>query len=310
MKFHFIGIRGNAMPDLFIALKEKKNEVSVSEEDISDYLKKGLEINNILPRENGWFPDKITADLTAVIVAKNVKEDNPELQKALSLGLKIYSLAEFVYEISKDKTRVVIAGNHEKSRITAMILHVMKYHGKDINYLVRKPIDGLKSLVKINEENDFMLIEGDENSASVPEKYSEFQFFKPNIALISGISRDNTNVFPTIEDSLEQFQTFIASIVNGGILVYNQKDERLKDLVENSENPIRKHPYKPLQYHEEAGTCILETPEGEMPLEISGKENMSNLSGAKWICQHMGIDEDDFFEAISSFKDIKTPENF
>jgi UDP-N-acetylmuramate: L-alanyl-gamma-D-glutamyl-meso-diaminopimelate ligase len=38
-----------------------------------------------------------------------------------------------------------------------------------------------------------------------------------------------------------------------------------------------------------------------LPLEIFGNHNLQNLAGAKWICQHMGIDEDDFYEAIASF---------
>ena len=47
---------------------------------------------------------------------------------------------------------------------------------------------------------------------------------------------------------------------------------------------------------------LLETPEGAMPVEIFGNHNLSNMAGAKWICQHMGIDEDDFYEAIATFK--------
>ena len=39
-----------------------------------------------------------------------------------------------------------------------------------------------------------------------------------------------------------------------------------------------------------------------MPIEVFGKHNLSNLAGAKWICQNMGVDEDDFYEAIATFK--------
>ncbi|HSM63683.1 MAG TPA: cyanophycin synthetase, partial [Gillisia sp.] len=44
------------------------------------------------------------------------------------------------------------------------------------------------------------------------------------------------------------------------------------------------------------------TPEGDLPIDIFGAHNLNNLAGAKWICQHMGVDEDDFYEAISTFK--------
>jgi len=39
-----------------------------------------------------------------------------------------------------------------------------------------------------------------------------------------------------------------------------------------------------------------------MPIEIFGKHNLNNLAGAKWICQNMGVDELDFYEAIATFK--------
>ncbi len=54
--------------------------------------------------------------------------DNPELAKAKELGLKIFSYPEFLYEQSKDKTRVVIGGSHGKTTITSMILHVLNFH--------------------------------------------------------------------------------------------------------------------------------------------------------------------------------------
>ena len=61
-------------------------------------------------------------------------------------------------------------------------------------------------------------------------------------------------------------------------------------------------PYGTAPHQEGGGTTYLITPEGEMPLMISGKEHMNYLSGAKWLCQNLGIDEQDFYEAIETFK--------
>src|SRR5690606_39352085 len=47
---------------------------------------------------------------------------------------------------------------------------------------------------------------------------------------------------------------------------------------------------------------VIDTPEGDLQIDLLGSHNMNNLSGAKWVCQHMGIDEDDFYEAIASFR--------
>ena len=84
-------------------------------------------------------------------------------------------------------------------------------------------------------------------------------------------------------------------------MVYNNEDENVKEIVESSENHIKKYPYETPEHFIENGITYLETNEGDLPLEVFGKHNLQNLAGAKWICQHMGIDEDDFYEAIASF---------
>ena len=302
MKIHFIAIGGSAMHSLAIALKNKDYEISGSDDAIFEPSKSRLKDYNILPEKTGWFPEKITSDLDAVILGMHAKADNPELAKAKEIGLKIYSYPEFLFEQSKDKTRVVIGGSHGKTTITSMILHVMNYHNKEVDYMVGAAIAGIKNPVHLTEENDFIVIEGDEYLSSPIDRRPKFHLYQPNIALLSGIAWDHINVFPTYDNYVEQFRIFVDSIVNGGILVYNEEDPEVKKLAEETENPIRKHPYNTPDYHTEGDVTILDVPEGELPLEIFGKHNLNNLAGAKWICQHMGVDEDDFYEAIATFK--------
>lgn len=302
MNLHFIGIGGSAMHKLAIALQNKGYQISGSDDAISGSSKILLEKHQLYPKELGWFPEKINTTLDAVILGRQAKTDNPELKRAEELGLKIYSFSEFLFEVSRDKTRVVIAGSRGKTTITAMVLHVMQYHGKEVDYMLEASVSGFENTLNLTEANDFILIEGDESFASVVDRRPKFHLYQPNIALLSGISNENNDDFSTPKNYVEQFQIFITSIVNGGILVYNEEDEKVKELAENTENPIRKHPYSTPEYHIEDDTFILDTPEGEMPLEFSGADNMNNLAGAKWICQHMGIDEDDFYEAIIDFQ--------
>jgi UDP-N-acetylmuramate: L-alanyl-gamma-D-glutamyl-meso-diaminopimelate ligase len=183
-----------------------------------------------------------------------------------------------------------------------MILHVLDYHGKEVDYMVGAQLEGFDVMVKLTHHNDFIVLEGDEYLSSPIDLKPKFHHYKPNIALLSGIAWDHINVFPTFEDYKEQFSIFTDSIVEGGSISYNSEDCYVKEVVEKSPNPIRKFPYKTPHYTIENGVTYLETPEGPMPLEIFGKHNLNNLAGAKWICQHMGVDEDDFYEAIASFK--------
>lgn len=302
MNVHFIAIGGAAMHNLAIALHNKGYKVTGSDDTIFDPSKSRLEAKELLPEAFGWFPEKITSNLDAIVLGMHAKKDNPELLKAQELGLKIYSYPEFLYEQSKHKTRVVIGGSHGKTTITSMILHVMHYHDRDVDYMVGAQLEGFDVMVKLTEDNDFIVLEGDEYLSSPIDRRPKFHLYKPNIALLSGIAWDHINVFPTYEGYVEQFSVFVDSIVKGGSINYNEEDAEVKRVVEASENTIRKLPYHTPEYTVENGQTLLETPEGPLPIEVFGKHNLNNLAGAKWICQHMGIDEDDFYEAISTFK--------
>ena len=301
MNIHFIAIGGSAMHNLAIALHNKGYQVTGSDDTIHDPSKSRLEKKGLLPEEFGWFPEKITNNLDAIILGMHAKQDNPELLKAQEMGLKIYSYPEFLYEQSKDKTRVVIGGSHGKTTITSMILHVLNYHEREVDYMVGAQLDGFDTMVHLTKENEFIVLEGDEYLSSPIDMRPKFHLYKPNIALLSGIAWDHINVFPTFENYIEQFRIFTDSLVNGGIMVYNEDDVTVKEVIENSENAIKKYPYVTPDHFIENGVTYIDTPDGDMPLEIFGDHNLQNLAGAKWICQHMGIDEDDFYEAIASF---------
>jgi UDP-N-acetylmuramate: L-alanyl-gamma-D-glutamyl-meso-diaminopimelate ligase len=302
MRTHFIAIGGSAMHNLALALHHKGYKVTGSDDAIFEPSRTRLERQGLLPAEMGWFPEKITPDIEAVILGMHAKADNPELLKAQELGLTIYSYPEFLYEQSKNKTRVVIGGSHGKTTITSMILHVMHFHNITVDYMVGAQLEGFDTMVHLTEENDFIVLEGDEYLSSPMDRRPKFHLYHPNIALISGIAWDHINVFPTYEHYVGQFEIFIQKITNGGILVYNENDPEVKRVAEAATNPIRKIPYATPKYTVENGVTLLETPEGPMPIEVFGAHNLNNLAGAKWICQNMGVDEADFYEAIASFK--------
>ena len=301
MNVHFIAIGGAAMHNLALALHNKGLQVTGSDDTIFEPSKSRLNAAGLLPTQFGWYPEKITSNLDAVVLGMHAKQDNPELLKAQELGLKIYSYPAFLYEQSKHKTRVVIGGSHGKTTITAMILHVLNYHDIDVDYMVGAQLEGFDVMVKLTDDADFIVLEGDEYLSSPIDRRPKFHLYQPNIALLSGIAWDHINVFPTFENYIEQFKIFVDSITVGGSISYNTEDVNVKAIVEQSENQIRKFPYQTPEHTIEAGLTYLDTEEGPLPLEVFGAHNLNNLAGSKWICQQMGVDQDDFYEAISSF---------
>ena len=302
MNIHFISIGGSAMHNLALALLEKGDTISGSDDAIYEPSKSRLKAKGLLPKEMGWFREKINKDIDIVILGMHAKADNPELIKAQELGLEIFSYPEYLYEHAKNKTRVVIGGSHGKTTITSMILHVLNYHDIKVDYMVGAQLDGFDRMVHLTKENEFMIIEGDEYLSSPIDRRPKFHLYKANIALLSGIAWDHINVFPTFENYIEQFEIFIETMVNGGALIYNTEDDIVKKIVEESTKSIKKFPYQTPNYSIENGMTLLDTEEGEVPLEIFGRHNLQNLEGARNICLHIGVGEDDFYEAISSFK--------
>ncbi|MGB5170150.1 UDP-N-acetylmuramate--L-alanine ligase [Eudoraea sp.] len=302
MRLHFIAIGGSAMHNLALALHHKGDIITGSDDVIFEPSKSRLAAKGLLPKEIGWYPSRITKEIDAVILGMHAKEDNPELLKAKELGIEIFSYPEFLFEQSKNKTRVVIGGSHGKTTITSMILHVMQYHNIQVDYMVGAQLEGFDRMVHLTDSNDFIVLEGDEYLSSPIDRRPKFHLYKPNIALLSGIAWDHINVFPTFENYLEQFKIFVDSIVSGGSITYNEEDINVKQVVEESQNSIRKFPYNTPDFFVKNEQTYIESPEGPMPINVFGRHNLNNLAGAKWICQNMGVDEEDFYEAIASFK--------
>ena len=301
MRIHFIAIGGSAMHNLAIALHRKGNQVTGSDDAIYEPSRSRLDKEGLLPQSLGWDASRIDASIDTIILGMHAKADNPELLAAKALTLPIYSYPEYLYEATKEKTRVVIGGSHGKTSITAMILHVLDYWDLTVDYMVGAQLDGFEIMTHLTENNEFVVLEGDEYLSSAIDSRPKFHLYKPNIALISGIAWDHVNVFPTKADYVEQFKLFIETITAGGILIYNKEDETLEELVATTEHTIRKIPYSIHPYTVENGQTQLESEEGPIPLQIFGQHNMSNLSGALLLCTQMGVEPVMFYEAISSF---------
>ena len=301
MRIHFIAIGGSAMHNLAIALCKKGHKVTGSDDEIFDPAKSRLESYGILPKKIGWDINNVSKGLDAVILGMHAKKDNPELAKAQELGIKIYSYPEFLYEMSKEKTRIVIGGSHGKTSITAMILHVLNKLNIETDYMVGAQLEGFEVMVKITEESKYMVIEGDEYLTSPIDLRPKFHLYQPNIALISGIAWDHINVFPTFDIYVEQFRIFCQKIRENGSLIYCKEDEIVKEIAENSRKDIEKLPYSIITHKIENGKTFVIWNEKEYPIEVFGKHNLMNLYGAMLVCERIGVKNEDFLREIGSF---------
>ncbi|WP_430814254.1 UDP-N-acetylmuramate--L-alanine ligase [Carboxylicivirga sp. RSCT41] len=302
MRVHFIAIGGSAMHNLAIALHLKGFNVSGSDDEIFEPSKSRLSKHGLLPRNEGWHPELITPDLDAIILGMHARKNNPELLKAQELGLKIFSYPEYLYEQTRDKKRVVIGGSHGKTTTTAMVMHVLKKLGRDFDYMVGAQLEGFDTMVKLTKEAPVAVFEGDEYLSSPIDLTPKFHWYKPHVAMLTGIAWDHMNVFPTWENYTSQFTTFANSINPDGSLIYYDGDEELRKIAARFQTEPKTIAYDTIEHENTNGQTIIKWQGKRYPMEIFGDHNLQNLNGARLVCNELNISDDDFLTAMQSFK--------
>ena len=302
MKVHFIAIGGSAMHNLALALHKKDYIITGSDDEIFEPSKSRLAKYGLLPEKFGWFPEKIHSGLDAVVLGMHAREDNPELLEAKKLGIKIFSYPEYLYEQTKNKTRIVIGGSHGKTTITSMVMHVLKFAGVEFDYMVGANVEGFDTMVNFSNKSKVAVFEGDEYLSSPIDRRPKFHLYKPNIAIISGIAWDHINVFPTFDIYVDQFRKFIDLIESNGSLIYFENDKILADLAKNADKRIKTLPYNTPKSEIINNKSLLITNSGKVPISVFGEHNLQNIDGAKLICNEAGISDEVFYKAISNFK--------
>ncbi|MFO7851251.1 MAG: UDP-N-acetylmuramate--L-alanine ligase [Bacteroidota bacterium] len=301
MRIHFIAIGGAVMHNLAISLHRNGHQVSGSDDEIFEPSAGRLAAYGLLPTEKGWHPEKITNDIDTVILGMHARKNNPELLKAQELGLEIKSFPEYLYDQTKNKKRVVIGGSHGKTTITSMILHVLKSCGVEFDYMVGSQLNGFDTTVKLSDNSLIAIFEGDEYLSSALDPRPKFHLYKPDIAVINGISWDHINVFPDFDTYLEQFRIFADTISENGKLVYFQDDPLVEKLAQKARRDITLIPYTVHGYFQNKKGFFAATLNRTQKMEIFGEHNMINLGAAKAVCDELGIGDDDFYSAAGSF---------
>ncbi|NQW42225.1 MAG: peptidoglycan synthetase [Bacteroidetes bacterium] len=297
MNIHIIACGGAVMHNIALALHNLGHTITGSDDEIFEPALSRLKVKGILPEQFGWFPDKINQNLDFIILGMHARADNPELEKAQKIGVKIYSFPEYVYEHSKDKIRIVVGGSHGKTTTTAMIMHVLKSLNKSFDYLVGSQLEGFDTMVKFSDA-PLMVIEGDEYLTSTLDPIPKFLKYHPHFAQITGIAWDHINVFPTFKGYVHQFELFANSILPKGKLIYFSEDIELQKIANNT--PIENKAYTTPKFEIINHKVVIEN-EKKYELEIFGEHNLQNMEGAKLLCECIGISNDEFYSAMQSF---------
>ncbi len=304
-RIHFIAVGSTTMHNLAIAVSKKSSfVVSGSDNEIAEPFRTRLKANGILPDKLGWFAERIHKGLSAVIVGSNVDKDNTELLKAKELGLKIYSFPEFLFQQTRSKTRIVVAGNSGKSITAAMIVFVLKQLRIDTDYLLCTGYEGIESTIKLSYESRIAVFEGDENETSTLDNRPRFHLYKPQIAALIGIDLPTDNKLDKNE-YLTVFSKFIDLMEVQGRLIYLNSDTNLIEMTQNLRRDIVPFGYNTANHYVSDGVYYIKTKKGDLALAVKGEQNMQYVEAARLACKQIGVTDDQFYNAITQFSGNK-----
>ncbi|MEZ4825713.1 MAG: Mur ligase family protein [Bacteroidia bacterium] len=303
MKVHFIALGGSIMHSLAISLDQAGYTVSGSDDQIYDPAYTKLKNAGLLPEKEGWDANRITPDLDAVILGMHAFDDNAELIRARELGLNIVSFPEFIYQQSRNKHRIVVAGSYGKTTVTSMIMHVLRSMNRKFDYMVGAEVPGFENPVSVTPDAPMIIMEGDEYLASKMDPRPKFLLYHPHIAVITGISWDHINVFPTEKEYNYQFVRLLQSMEKAADIVYNQEDSLLAGMVkehidESSQYP---HPFGVPSYKVKDGVYEVKIEGERVGVKMIGKHNMANIAAAWEVCNLLGVEAPDFARHIATF---------
>ncbi|WP_080905603.1 UDP-N-acetylmuramate--alanine ligase [Parabacteroides sp. Marseille-P3160] len=300
-KVHLISISEPLLSDLASAIHEEGYEVTVSGDKVTEELAAKLSALDFRFPGSGWFPERLTKDIEFVVIGNEVKPDNPELLRAKELNLLIMSIPEFVFLRSKSKTRIVIVGSYGKEEVLSLIIYALQKQKFAFDYALTSKIDLLSGHFSSSYEARISLIEGNEHLNSTLEKRYQLEFYRPHIAVITGLEWRQATDHVTPETYFKMYNDFISSIEREGKLVYCSDDAGLVELADEAREDITAIPYTAHPFIEKEGKTFLTTHYGEIPVRIPNPFFLTNLNAARIVCRQLGVKDADFYQSVSAY---------
>lgn len=300
-KVHLISVTEPVIFDISLALREKGFGVIVSGKGLTESALARLQEAGCTCYGDGWFPEKLTKDIQIVVLGATVKKDNPELIRARELGLLIQSVPEFVFDRTKSKIRVVVAGGQGKSSVISMLIYAMQRNKMLFDYVLSGKTDLLPNQVSMGYEPRIVLIEGDEHVTSAIEKRYQLEFYRPHIAVITNLQWSEEKDHNSLEEYVQTYRDFVTSIERQGKLIYYKEDQTLCGLAGQVREDITSIPYERQPLVEKDGSLFIHTRYNDYPVWVVDDYFLLNMTAARLTCRQLGMKDADFYQAISDY---------
>ena len=288
--YYFIGIKGTGMSALAVILKQLGYKVLGSDIEKHFFTESELVKNHIpvfVYQENN-----IKEDMT-IIKGASIRDDNVELVKAKSLGLKIYEYNEMVGILSREFKTICIAGCHGKTTTTNMM--ALAFKNKGINYLIG---DGTGSA---SQDNTYFALESCEYKR-------HFLAYLPYYAVITNIDLDHVDYYKDIDDVIDAYNSY-ANHATKEIIAYGddpytrkmkvEKPIKFFGLGENNDVVASN-----VMYHSKGISFDIDS-YGHFDLPLYGTHQLLDALAVITVCMEEGISYEEVSQNLKDFVGAK-----
>ena len=172
---------------------------------------------------SGHAASNVADGTELVIYSPAVLESNVERVHAKELGIPQMSYPEFLGELSKDYSTIVVTGTNGKSTTTAMVALMLEEAGYDPTVIVGSLVPSFPQGNLRLGKGRFLVVEGCEYRAHMLH-------LNPEMIVLTNIEEDHLDYYRDLDHIRETFQTFVDKLIGKGLLVHNGNDPESKKL--------------------------------------------------------------------------------
>ncbi len=276
-RIHFIGIGGIGISAIARMYLGEGKIVSGSDQSHSPVTTELSKLGATI--YEGHRASHLNSNLDLVIHTIAISADNPELQEAKRLGLKILTYPEALGRISAEKYTIAVAGTHGKTTTTAMIAKIFVTAGLDPTVIVGSFLSGLKSNF-ISGRSKYFITEACEYRRS-------FLNLSPKVVVITNIDNDHLDYFRDLADIQSAFSELVAKLPPDGYLVCDTSQANLAPIVAQASCRVVDYSTQDIS---------------GLQLQIPGAHNLTNAQAALVVARAEGLADANASSALNDFQ--------
>lgn len=232
-KLYFVGMGGIAMSAAACVAAELKYDVTGSDsKELYSPAKDVLDKAKVA-YFTGYSEENVkNSQVDLFILSAGEGLNNPEVKFIEENNLPRVSFPELLYNLAEDKLRVVVAGTHGKSTTTGLLGHLLK-NLDDSSFLAGGVLQNYDSNFSLGDGHYFVF-EGDEYKSQFDDPTPKFQYYKPDILVLTNLEYDHPDMFESFEAVEAEFRLLIEKMPEDGLIIYNADDAALTKLVNES----------------------------------------------------------------------------